>query len=308
MIFFLKSQDLLCASFHFESHVYGRNWDCQCQKSKSLKLHHIIFFLEFPLHRTSCLTPSSVLSINDMCFVLINISWLSHVLLSLPQHVLLIYLFFLPPLYVYPSIHAPCLVPTFPPCLLLCSSSLALSHHLSSIPQSVIVKSVERNAVNMYEARKFLLGLESNGVSSSSPPVVLNPTHNGPSPSLICPVGLDILASAGLGLSSLGNGSSQGFYLHHYQVHTLKGCWAKKGLYTKNITLRHQHVILVNMTVCFLLLWRWTAGMLNIQTSWALITIPIFAVIGNVCPVCLWIELLFKMILALETGAPSNPE
>uniref|UniRef100_A0A8C4EN35 BicC family RNA binding protein 1 n=1 Tax=Dicentrarchus labrax TaxID=13489 RepID=A0A8C4EN35_DICLA len=69
--------------------------------------------------------------------------------------------------------------------------------------KSVIVKSVERNAVNMYEARKFLLGLESNGVSSS-PSVVLNPTTNGPSPSLICPVGLDILASAGLGLSNLG--------------------------------------------------------------------------------------------------------
>ncbi|KAM9364469.1 protein bicaudal C homolog 1 [Pholidichthys leucotaenia] len=71
--------------------------------------------------------------------------------------------------------------------------------------KSVIVKSVERNAVNMYEARKFLLGLESNGVSSSSsPPVALNPGTNGPSPSLICPVGLDILASAGLGLSNLG--------------------------------------------------------------------------------------------------------
>lgn len=69
----------------------------------------------------------------------------------------------------------------------------------------MIVKSVERNAVNMYEARKFLLGLESNGVSSSAAPVVLNPAPNGPSPSLICPVGLDILASAGLGLSSLGN-------------------------------------------------------------------------------------------------------
>lgn len=60
----------------------------------------------------------------------------------------------------------------------------------------------------MYEARKFLLGLESNGVSSSSAPVVLNPAPNGLSPSLICPVGLDILASAGLGLSSLGNRSS----------------------------------------------------------------------------------------------------
>lgn len=71
--------------------------------------------------------------------------------------------------------------------------------------KSVIVKSVERNAVNMYEARKFLLGLESNGVSSSSSPtLVLNPSTNGPSPSLICPVGLDILASAGLGLRNLG--------------------------------------------------------------------------------------------------------
>ncbi|XP_023825802.1 protein bicaudal C homolog 1 isoform X3 [Salvelinus sp. IW2-2015] len=65
--------------------------------------------------------------------------------------------------------------------------------------KSVIVKSVERNAVNMYEARKFLLGLESNGVSSA-----LSPSTIGPSPTLICPVGLDILASAGLGLSSLG--------------------------------------------------------------------------------------------------------
>ncbi|XP_060943204.1 protein bicaudal C homolog 1-like isoform X1 [Limanda limanda] len=70
--------------------------------------------------------------------------------------------------------------------------------------KSVIVKSVERNAVNMYEARKFLLGLESNGVSCSSPSVALNPSSSGPSPSLICPVGLDILASAGLGLSNLG--------------------------------------------------------------------------------------------------------
>uniref|UniRef100_A0A3P8V413 BicC family RNA binding protein 1 n=1 Tax=Cynoglossus semilaevis TaxID=244447 RepID=A0A3P8V413_CYNSE len=76
--------------------------------------------------------------------------------------------------------------------------------------KSVIVKSVERNAVNMYEARRFLLGLESNGVSltssslSSSPSVALNPTNSGPSASLICPVGLDILASAGLGLSNLG--------------------------------------------------------------------------------------------------------
>uniref|UniRef100_A0A8C8E1I8 BicC family RNA binding protein 1a n=1 Tax=Oryzias sinensis TaxID=183150 RepID=A0A8C8E1I8_9TELE len=60
--------------------------------------------------------------------------------------------------------------------------------------KSVIVKSVERNAVNMYEARKFLLGLET-----------LTPPTNGLSPSLICPVGLDILTSAGLGLTNLGN-------------------------------------------------------------------------------------------------------
>lgn len=63
------------------------------------------------------------------------------------------------------------------------------------ILQSVIVKSVERNALNMYEARKFLLGLESSGVSA--------PSSTSP-PAVICPVGLDILASAGLGLTSLG--------------------------------------------------------------------------------------------------------
>lgn len=86
----------------------------------------------------------------------------------------------------------------------LASSSSPHLSFLHSVPsQSVIVKSVERNAVNMYEARKFLLGLESNGVSSSSS-VALNPSANVPSPSLICPVGLDILASAGLGLSNLG--------------------------------------------------------------------------------------------------------
>ncbi|KAM6956740.1 LOW QUALITY PROTEIN: protein bicaudal C homolog 1-B-like [Aplochiton taeniatus] len=103
--------------------------------------------------------------------------------------------------------------------------------------KSVIVKSVERNAVNMYEARRFLLGLENNGVApssssysssavtpstngSSSSLICPSPSTNGsssslicPSPStngssssssLICPVGLDILASAGLGLSTLG--------------------------------------------------------------------------------------------------------
>uniref|UniRef100_A0A8C1RJ79 BicC family RNA binding protein 1b n=1 Tax=Cyprinus carpio TaxID=7962 RepID=A0A8C1RJ79_CYPCA len=70
--------------------------------------------------------------------------------------------------------------------------------------KSVIVKSVERNALNMYEARRYLLGLESSGVSvptSSSPPSAPVPP---PPPPLSCPVGLDILASAGLGLTSLG--------------------------------------------------------------------------------------------------------
>uniref|UniRef100_A0A8B9HAE8 BicC family RNA binding protein 1b n=1 Tax=Astyanax mexicanus TaxID=7994 RepID=A0A8B9HAE8_ASTMX len=58
--------------------------------------------------------------------------------------------------------------------------------------KSVIVKSVERNALNMYEARRYLLGLDSSGV----PPAAPTP--------LSCPVGLDILTSAGLGLTSLG--------------------------------------------------------------------------------------------------------
>ncbi|XP_031435183.1 protein bicaudal C homolog 1-like [Clupea harengus] len=71
--------------------------------------------------------------------------------------------------------------------------------------KSVIVKSVERNAGNMYEARKILLGLENRDISSPS----INghsPSSNGhaSSPTLLCPVGLDILASAGLGLSTLG--------------------------------------------------------------------------------------------------------
>uniref|UniRef100_A0A8C5E1P7 SAM domain-containing protein n=1 Tax=Gouania willdenowi TaxID=441366 RepID=A0A8C5E1P7_GOUWI len=77
--------------------------------------------------------------------------------------------------------------------------------------KSVIVKSVERNAVNMYEARRFLLGLESNGVPSS----------NGPSPSLICPVGLDILASAGLGLSNLGKKTGSTSYWNSVAPNTV---------------------------------------------------------------------------------------
>ncbi|XP_074856242.1 protein bicaudal C homolog 1 isoform X1 [Carettochelys insculpta] len=64
--------------------------------------------------------------------------------------------------------------------------------------KSVIVKSVERNALNMYEARKRLLGLESNGVTIAANPSTLS-----------CPVGLscsplDILPSTGLGLTGLG--------------------------------------------------------------------------------------------------------
>jgi hypothetical protein len=72
-------------------------------------------------------------------------------------------------------------------------------------------RSVERNAGNMYEARKFLLGLENSGVSSSSTSVAVSPSSSSSSssnsngPSIICPVGLEILTSAGLGLSTLGN-------------------------------------------------------------------------------------------------------
>ncbi|NXS20201.1 BICC1 protein, partial [Mystacornis crossleyi] len=64
--------------------------------------------------------------------------------------------------------------------------------------KSVIVKSVERNALNMYEARKCLLGLESSGVT-----IVSNPSTVSCPVGLSCP-GLDILSSAGLGLTGLG--------------------------------------------------------------------------------------------------------
>ncbi|XP_056626532.1 protein bicaudal C homolog 1 isoform X2 [Triplophysa dalaica] len=66
--------------------------------------------------------------------------------------------------------------------------------------KSVIVKSVERNALNMYEARRCLLGLESSGVSVAGGCSIPHLS----SPALTCPVGLDILASTGLGLTSLG--------------------------------------------------------------------------------------------------------
>ncbi|KAJ8388230.1 hypothetical protein AAFF_G00136010 [Aldrovandia affinis] len=67
--------------------------------------------------------------------------------------------------------------------------------------KTVIVKSVERNALNMYEARRFLLGLVHSGVSAP---------QSSSSPPLLCPVGMDILASAGLGLTSLGLGAPPG--------------------------------------------------------------------------------------------------
>lgn len=62
----------------------------------------------------------------------------------------------------------------------------------------MIVKSVERNTLNMYEARKCLLGLESSGVTIPS-----NPSTVSCPVGLSCP-GLDILSSAGLGLTGLG--------------------------------------------------------------------------------------------------------
>uniref|UniRef100_A0A8C9REQ1 BicC family RNA binding protein 1 n=1 Tax=Scleropages formosus TaxID=113540 RepID=A0A8C9REQ1_SCLFO len=61
--------------------------------------------------------------------------------------------------------------------------------------KSVIVKSVERNAFRMYEARRFLLGLESSGVSA--------PSSSSPS-TVLCPIRLEILGSSGLGLTSMG--------------------------------------------------------------------------------------------------------
>lgn len=140
------------------------------------------------------------------------LSTLNSLFLPPPYICLPVFLPFSPYVWCQHSLSIPRSSPVFSPlspslkCLVpLTALPFAFSSPLpSSFPQSVIVKSVERNAVNMYEARKFLLGLESNGVSTSSPSVVLNPAPNGPSPSLICPVGLDILASAGLGLSNLG--------------------------------------------------------------------------------------------------------
>ncbi|XP_055028142.2 protein bicaudal C homolog 1-B isoform X2 [Misgurnus anguillicaudatus] len=68
--------------------------------------------------------------------------------------------------------------------------------------KSVIVKSVERNAGNMYEVRRILLSLESSYIASSICNVAVN-GHNHTSPPLIGSVGLDTLASAGLRLSTL---------------------------------------------------------------------------------------------------------
>ncbi|XP_056624683.1 protein bicaudal C homolog 1-B isoform X1 [Triplophysa dalaica] len=68
--------------------------------------------------------------------------------------------------------------------------------------KSVIVKSVERNAGNMYDVRGILLGLESSCIASAISNVAVN-GHNPASPPLIGSVGLDTLASAGLRLSTL---------------------------------------------------------------------------------------------------------
>ncbi|KAK6487577.1 protein bicaudal C-like protein 1-B-like [Huso huso] len=85
-----------------------------------------------------------------------------------------------------------------PPCITQLMEQLDVFISIKPKPKqpskSVIVKSVERNALNMYEARKCLLGLESSGVTIQ--------TSN--SSTVICPVGQDILVSAGLGLTSLG--------------------------------------------------------------------------------------------------------
>ncbi|XP_041117103.1 protein bicaudal C homolog 1-like isoform X4 [Polyodon spathula] len=85
-----------------------------------------------------------------------------------------------------------------PPCITQLMEQLDVFISIKPKPKqpskSVIVKSVERNALNMYEARKCLLGLECSGVT----------IQTSSSSTVICPVGLDILASAGLGLTSLG--------------------------------------------------------------------------------------------------------
>ncbi|XP_017560442.1 protein bicaudal C homolog 1-A [Pygocentrus nattereri] len=101
--------------------------------------------------------------------------------------------------------------------------------------KSVIVKSVERNAENMYETRRLLLALESGCGASPGTPVSLSTPvcpvssgapftsgtssvpvngHCSSSSPLLSPVGLDILASAGLGLSTLGLLGSSGISTH----------------------------------------------------------------------------------------------
>ncbi|XP_026115956.1 protein bicaudal C homolog 1-B-like isoform X2 [Carassius auratus] len=71
-----------------------------------------------------------------------------------------------------------------------------------SLSQSVIVKSVERNAGSMYEVRRILLGLESSCVPPPISHVAVN-GHAPASPPLPGSIGLDTLASAGLRLSTL---------------------------------------------------------------------------------------------------------
>ncbi|TRY60487.1 hypothetical protein DNTS_028916 [Danionella cerebrum] len=70
--------------------------------------------------------------------------------------------------------------------------------------KSVIVKSVERNAGNMYEVRRILLGLEASCFPSTTNHLSVKALAPS-SPPLICSIGLDTLASAGLRLSALAD-------------------------------------------------------------------------------------------------------
>ncbi|XP_026232935.1 protein bicaudal C homolog 1-like [Anabas testudineus] len=75
-----------------------------------------------------------------------------------------------------------------PQCITSLMEQLDVTINITPMPAQpcmfVAVKSVERNAVNMYRALKVILGLESNRVSSSSPSATLNSPTDSPSPSL----------------------------------------------------------------------------------------------------------------------------
>uniref|UniRef100_A0AAQ6IDE7 K Homology domain-containing protein n=1 Tax=Anabas testudineus TaxID=64144 RepID=A0AAQ6IDE7_ANATE len=75
-----------------------------------------------------------------------------------------------------------------PQCITSLMEQLDVTINITPMPAQpcmfVAVKSVERNAVNMYRALKVILGLESNRVSSFSPSATLNSPTDSPSPSL----------------------------------------------------------------------------------------------------------------------------